>query len=79
VFRRATSGTIPANRGYLVLSGIALSRMLINPGRSTGIDTLAVGDETEQWYGIDGRKLNGQPKKTGLYIRNGKKVYVNNQ
>lgn len=79
VFRRATSGTIPANRGYLVLSGIALSRMLINPGRSTGVDTLAVGDETEQWYGIDGRKLNGQPKKTGLYIRNGKKVYVNNQ
>lgn len=79
VFRRATSGTIPANRGYLVLNGIALSRMLINPGRSTGIDTLAVGDETEQWYGIDGRKLNGQPKKTGLYIRNGKKVYVNNQ
>lgn len=79
VFRRATSGTIPANRGYLVLNGIALSRMLINPGRSTGVDTLAVGDETEQWYGIDGRKLNGQPKKTGLYIRNGKKVYVNNQ
>ena len=26
------------------------------------------------WYSIDGKKLNGEPKKKGVYIRNGKKV-----
>ena len=28
----------------------------------------------ESWYTIDGKKLNGEPTKPGLYIRNGKKV-----
>jgi len=33
-------------------------------------------DETnDNWYTIDGRKLNGQPQRAGFYIRNGKKVY----
>ena len=28
----------------------------------------------EEWYTIDGRKLNGKPTKKGVYIRNGKAV-----
>ena len=28
----------------------------------------------ENWYTIDGKKLNGEPTKKGIYIRNGKKV-----
>ncbi|MBQ2498182.1 MAG: hypothetical protein II509_06005, partial [Prevotella sp.] len=26
------------------------------------------------WYSVDGVKLNGEPTKKGIYIRNGKKV-----
>ena len=33
----------------------------------------ADGDE---WYSIDGRKLNGKPDAKGLYIKNGKKVVI---
>ena len=29
---------------------------------------------SDEWFTIDGRKLNGQPKAKGVYIRNGKKV-----
>lgn len=30
--------------------------------------------ENDAWYTLDGKKLNGQPKKSGLYIHNGRKV-----
>ena len=32
----------------------------------------------EQWYDMQGRKIN-KPTKDGLYIKNGKKVVVNNK
>ena len=28
------------------------------------------------WYSLDGRKLDGKPTKSGVYIREGKKVIV---
>jgi hypothetical protein len=31
---------------------------------------------TEDWYSLDGRKLQGRPTKKGLYLLNGKKVVV---
>ena len=30
-----------------------------------------------EWYTIDGRKLNAKPSKKGVYIHNGKKTVVN--
>ena len=30
--------------------------------------------QSESWYTIDGRKLNGKPNAKGMYIHNGKKV-----
>jgi len=27
-----------------------------------------------EWYDLQGRKLEGQPKRKGVYIRNGKKI-----
>ena len=30
----------------------------------------------EEWYDLLGRKLKGQPKKSGIYINNGKKVVI---
>lgn len=31
---------------------------------------------SDEWYTIDGRKLNGKPAKKGIYIHNGKKAVV---
>ena len=28
------------------------------------------------WYSLDGRKLDGKPTKSGVYIREGKKVVI---
>ena len=32
--------------------------------------------QSDEWYTIDGRKLNGMPTKKGVYIQNGKKTVV---
>lgn len=52
----------------------------INTGIVTGIDQVT-SDKTQvqsnEWYTIDGQKLNGMPVKKGVYIQNGKKT-INN-
>jgi hypothetical protein len=88
MFRRSTSGTIPANRGYLVVATSSNAPQLsISIGDdTTGVQTLNVERGTlndDSWYTIDGRKVNGQSSmvngqlKPGLYIKNGKKVFIN--
>ena len=85
-FKRAISGTIPARRAYLALDAAvapvsAPQYLTINivDGNSTAIDTLTVDDSSnDSWYTIDGLKLKGKPQRKGLYINNGKKVYINN-
>ena len=84
-FKRAISGTIPARRAYLVPGTIATAgapqylTISITDGNTTAIDTLTVDDDSNaSWYTIDGLKLNGKPQHKGLYINNGKKVYINN-
>jgi hypothetical protein len=77
VFKRATSGDIPARRGYLVVEGAAQSRLtIVQGGNNTAIDSIIMDDAEDSWYAIDGRKLNGKPQRAGFYIRNGKKVYI---
>ena len=43
--------------------------------KDRGVST--VDDTTDTWYDLQGRRLSGEPKKKGLYIRNGKKVKQN--
>ena len=31
---------------------------------------------TEEWYDISGRRLNGRPTHSGIYINNGKKIFI---
>ncbi len=82
MFRRAT-GTIPANRGYLVVATSSNAPQLsisIGDENTTAISNTDFTDNTDkanEWYSIDGVKLNGQPQKPGLYIKNGKKVFIN--
>ena len=43
----------------------------------TGIESIELKPwKGEQWWTLDGRKLNRRPSKKGIYIRNGKKVVV---
>ena len=32
--------------------------------------------QSDEWYTIDGRKLNGMPAKKGVYIQNGQKRII---
>ena len=37
---------------------------------------LGEGDEAGEWFTLDGMRIDGSPRKPGLYIRNGRKVLV---
>jgi oligosaccharide reducing-end xylanase len=42
---------------------------------TTGVDPIENGKwKNDEWYTIDGRKLNGKPSKKGVYVKNGRKV-----
>jgi hypothetical protein len=78
-FVKTVGGSIPANRAYLVVSngantGARLS--IVRDGESTSISEVAKDATDDVWYDLNGRKLNGKPTKEGLYIQNGKKLYV---
>ena len=32
--------------------------------------------QSESWFTLDGRKLNGKPARAGVYINNGRKVVI---
>ena len=53
--------------------------MNFEEGTQTGIchtDFTDLTDHADAWYSLDGRKLNSQPTKKGVYIQNGKKVVI---
>lgn len=79
-FVKSTTGTIPANRAYLVLDnavygGLWARSLSIIIGESSGISGI-IADTTSngQCYNLQGIRLT-QPKK-GLVIVNGKKLFV---
>lgn len=83
-FVKAT-GTIPQNHCYLLITGHAPSRGYYSIGNgndgSTAIDATHIDNgemANENWYDLQGRRIE-RPTKPGLYIRNGKKVVVNNK
>ena len=39
-------------------------------------ETLIIDDTTNEWYTLDGRRLNGKPTQKGIYIVNGRKIVV---
>lgn len=47
-------------------------------GNTTDIKTIPVKGQgaMDQWYMLDGRRLNGEPSTKGIYIHNGKKVAI---
>ena len=78
-FVKAT-GDIPGSRCYLDLSSVNPSRGMYGIGDgTTSIRELRMENEgRDEWYDLQGRRIE-QPTKAGLYIKNGKKVIVNNK
>ena len=68
---RATGDALPDVIEIVWLGGSGI------PG-TTGMMDTRTGQiyEDDAWYSIYGTKLDGRPSKTGLYINNGKKVYI---
>ena len=60
-------------------SGVISSRFILTfeDDNPTGIDNELMSDgQSDAWYSIDGRRLNGKPAQRGLYIGNGQKVII---
>ena len=56
-------------------------RLISADGEVTGIGSLQTktGEVTfdkDAWYSLDGRRIEGKPSKSGLYINNGHKVII---
>jgi hypothetical protein len=81
-FVKSTTGTIPANRAYLVLDDSSIiggpesrSLTIVFGEEETGIDVVTgVSMTNGQYYNLQGMRMT-QPQK-GLVIVNGKKLYV---
>ena len=73
------AGKLPAHRCYIDLGAVACTRSLgfdFGDG-TTGIDSVESGElKVDSYYDLNGRKLQGNPTKKGIYIHNGKKVVV---
>jgi hypothetical protein len=81
---RVASGTIPAGKNFLMVSKpIGAPQLTITTDDTTAIEVLenaaALENGTDEWFTLDGRKLQQKPTKKGLYIKNGKTVVVNNK
>ncbi len=75
VFKASTGGVLAAGKAYLVLPELSEGRLSIELEGTTGISTVASGQEVDgQMFDLQGHRV-AQPTK-GLYIMNGKKLMV---
>lgn len=86
-FMRVT-GSISAGKNYLYIPNTApngapqLTIEFENDDNMTGISDAKCGNDNgqnDEWYTLNGQKLQQEPAVKGLYIKNGKKVVVNNK
>ena len=82
-FYHYTGSEVAAGKAYLIYSGTSAAREFIGfdeGGEATGISTITVPATLEgngsAWYGLDGRKLQGEPTRKGIYMRNDRKVVI---
>lgn len=77
--RIVAAGSVAANRCWIELDGNSGARQLtIVRGETTGVagvkDVNAVSDEN--WYDLQGRKVQGKPARKGMYLQNGQKIII---
>ena len=81
-----TGARIGAFRAYFQLEGnieaaeLAATRLNFEEDETTSVSLTPnpspKGEGSDYWYSLDGRKLNGKPSTKGIYINNGKKVFI---
>lgn len=56
----------------------ALAQALVDIDIATGIDNInqSADDDNAIWYDLNGHKLSGKPTRSGVYLKNGKKVGI---
>ena len=77
--RGGSSSKFKPFRGYIEgLSPQASAiRLFMTDDEITGIDSVESVTTTDNcWYSLDGRMLTDKPAKSGIYIKNGKKVII---
>ena len=72
--------SVSACKAVLRRTSEAQARSLTIGDATTAIDRASIvrseDSSTDDWYSLDGRKLDGKPTRKGLYIRNGQKVVI---
>ena len=77
--------TLDANKAYLALTGAAAPVLMFDfdgidahNGQATGVEkALEVATpQQESWFDLTGRRLSGKPATKGVYIVNGRKVFI---
>ena len=71
-----------ANKAYLTVENahFAPIRSFYGLELNNGIETAIsspIDEGNDEWYSIYGVKLNSEPTENGLYIHNGKKIFIN--
>ena len=72
--------SVAANKCWLEIGTVPAgtrSISIVFGDGTTGIESIDNGQLTiDNWYDLNGRRLDGKPTKKGVYIQNGKKVVV---
>lgn len=82
-FHRYDGTEMAARKAFVLVNGdgaaLARSLTLVFDDEATGIKTTDFTDYTDSedaWYTLDGRRLQGKPAKSGIYVNNGKKIVI---
>ena len=79
-----TATEVPAFRAWfspVELSSLTLPTLMIGSPETTGIELTPAPSQikeknADKWFDLSGRRLNGAPTKSGLYINNGKTIVI---
>jgi hypothetical protein len=71
--------TLKSCRAYFQFTEASTGRQIIlnfGGGETTGIADLDMNETTGDWYTVDGKMLDKQPARKGMYIKDGVKVVI---
>lgn len=82
-FVKATTNTsVDAFRAWfepVSITSLTLPSLAIGAPETTGIKVIGsdnIGTQETGWYTLNGQKLSGKPTAPGIYIMNGKKIFI---
>ena len=77
-FYKYIGSTLNYGKAYLITPSAAPSFIGFNEGGATAIEVPAATNNVEngEIYDLTGRRIESQPAKKGIYVKNGKKFIV---